>query len=702
MKQRYAFGLSDGGRCNFYGYSLGLMTCFWVATPVIAEDVTDTPTEAPPAPQLERILVVGQPMSTPGEVSADTRQVRQPLPAHDGADYLKGFTGFSMIRKGGASGDPVFRGMAASRVNILTDGEMLLGGCSSRMDPPTAYISPQAYDRIVVVKGPHNVTDGPGSSAATVRFERDEQRLTESTQAGYYNLTGASFGRVDGQLEALVGQREGFFRLNAGYARADDYADGQGQSVHSAYERWNTQLTAGWTPTDTRLLSLSLGTSDGEAAYADRGMDGTRFRRENLGLRWREQDISPLWQKLELQAYYNYVDHVMDNYSLREFSPTPMMNNPAASNPDRRTRGLKFQAQADLAPDWELKVGFDGQDNRHRDRRSMNQAHMPYQDMSRDPDADVRQFGLYGELTWSARSDRRWQLGLRADSWRARDLREKLGNMAASEPNPTAGERRSENLLSGFIRYEQDTGLGTWYFGPGYVERFPDYWELVGNNRSSENSPTAFRTSPERTLQWDAGWLWHTSNWQHSVNVFYGDIADYILIDGAWEQNGETVVAVRNIDAETMGFEWDGQYQWSPTWETEFSLAYTRGRNSTDQQPLAQQPPLEFLLSQQLNLGQARYGLAWRLVQGQHRVSPEQGNIAGLDLGTTGGFGTLAAHGRWQFSSELALSVGVDNLLDRQYTEHLSKSGAMVTGYLPQERLPEPGRTWWANLSYRF
>ena len=76
------------------------------------------------------------------------------MPAHDGADYLKTIPGFSVIRKGGTDGDPVFRGMAGSRLNILLDGEQILGGCGNRMDPPTAYVFPESYDKITVLKGP--------------------------------------------------------------------------------------------------------------------------------------------------------------------------------------------------------------------------------------------------------------------------------------------------------------------------------------------------------------------------------------------------------------------------------------------------------------------------------------------------------------------------------------------------------------------
>jgi iron complex outermembrane receptor protein len=109
------------------------------------------------ADPLDEIVVTAARMHAPLLVVTDPQAPRQPLPAHDGADYLKTIPGFSVIRKGGTDGDPVFRGMAASRVNILLDGEQVLGGCGMRMDPPTAYVFPEAYDRIVVIKGPQTV-----------------------------------------------------------------------------------------------------------------------------------------------------------------------------------------------------------------------------------------------------------------------------------------------------------------------------------------------------------------------------------------------------------------------------------------------------------------------------------------------------------------------------------------------------------------
>src|SRR5690606_12486646 len=56
---------------------------------------------------------------------------RQPVPASDGADYLKTIPGFSAIRNGGSNGDPVLRGMFGSRLNLLTNDGAMPGACPS-------------------------------------------------------------------------------------------------------------------------------------------------------------------------------------------------------------------------------------------------------------------------------------------------------------------------------------------------------------------------------------------------------------------------------------------------------------------------------------------------------------------------------------------------------------------------------------------
>ena len=101
---------------------------------------------------------------------------------HDVGDYLKTIPGFALVRNGGTNGDPVLRGMFGSRLNILTNGSMMLGACPGRMDAPTSYISPETYDKLTVIKGPQTVLYGPGASAGTVLFDREPRASANSAR----------------------------------------------------------------------------------------------------------------------------------------------------------------------------------------------------------------------------------------------------------------------------------------------------------------------------------------------------------------------------------------------------------------------------------------------------------------------------------------------------------------------------------------
>ncbi len=41
----------------------------------------------------------------------------------------------------------------------------------------------------------------------------------------------------------------------------------------------------------------------------------SKFARDNLGIKLERQHMGGLLDAVEAQAYYNYVDHVMDTYS---------------------------------------------------------------------------------------------------------------------------------------------------------------------------------------------------------------------------------------------------------------------------------------------------------------------------------------------------------------------------------------------------
>lgn len=652
---------------------------------------------------LEEIVVTGARMDEPLTVVTDPKAPRQPLPANDGADYLKTIPGFSVIRKGGTDGDPVFRGMAGSRLSLVMDGESMLGGCSNRMDPPTAYIFPETYDSIKIVKGPQSVQYGPGNSAGVVLFEREHYRLAEAGWKFNGSALAGSFGRTDEVIDVTGGTPDFYLRGTGTYARQGDYTDGAGVRVHSRYERWNTQFAGGWTPSENTTLEVSGGRSDGEAAYADRNVDGAQFARSNAGLKLIMTDLGPVWNKLEAQAYYNYVDHVMDNFSLR--TPT---GNRMAMNPDRETIGGRIVATLLPLTGVKLVVGLDAQDNEHTNRQTMNQDAVPYQSLVRLSDASFLQVGIFGEATWTLDDHQRVVGGLRADRWHARDNRENVAlTMMLSVPNPTAGETRNEILTSGFIRYERDLSLlpATAYAGVGHSERFPDYWELI--SKETPDSVSAFDARPEKTTQLDVGLVYKAHRFHGSLSAFYNEIDDFLLIQtGVMKPAGmggmRSATVTRNIQARSWGMEADASYALTHTWSLDLTLSSVRGDNKTDHTTLPQLPPLEMRLGLRYDNETWSFGTLWRLVAAQTRFDLNKGNIAGQDIGPTPGFGILSFNGGWRPTKKALITAGVDNVLDKTYAEFVSKGGVSLPGFDQTTRVNEPGRTFWLKGQLSF
>ncbi|MBK9991516.1 MAG: TonB-dependent copper receptor [Verrucomicrobia bacterium] len=689
---------------------------FLIASCVALPAIAVAQTAAYPAPnsdapiKLNAVVVTAGPDTKPLVTQVDMKAPAQPVPAQDGADVLKSVPGFSVIRKGGTDGDPVLRGLAGSRLGVQLDDQCVFGGCGNRMDPPTAYAFPSAYDRVTIIKGPQTVLHGPGNSAGVVLFERDFRRLSGREVHADFAATTASFGRVDSLAEVRGGNTIVQGRGSVTLTRANDYADGAGDAVHSAYERWSTNASVAWTPDVSTFVELSGAKSDGEAAYADRMMDGVKFDRTNYGLRLRRDNLASWLKRLEARCYYNYVDHVMDNYTLRPFVASMMMPNQSVSNPDRRTTG--GLAQLTLAPVEALTItaGVDTQRNRHTVRSTMNESAMPYEARARVKDAEFSQYGLFAEGSYSFAPGSRFVSGARLDTWEAEDTRSTVAiSMMSPVANPSAGRVRRSDLFSGFARYEHVVGGEkaplTLYAGVGRVQRFPDYWELIKNE--SVASVTAFGTEPETTTQLDVGAIYRRGAVEFSVALFTAEIADFILVqNGVSKPSGmmgtRSAVVTRNIDASTLGGEASVAWRFMEHWKIDASLAYVRGENDTDSKPLAQLPPLEGRLGLVYAAPDWSVGGLLRGVSAQDRFAVNQGNIVGQDIGRSPGFCVVSLNASYRFSEHYRFSAGVDNVSDKNYAEHISRAGSAVSGFAQTTRVNEPGRVLWAKLDVTY
>ncbi|WP_454832969.1 TonB-dependent copper receptor [Pseudoxanthomonas wuyuanensis] len=651
---------------------------------------------------LDGLVVTGVAPSMATTFVTDPRLPRQPVPASDGADYLKTVPGFSALRSGGTNGDPVLRGMFGSRINLLTNDGAMSGACPSRMDNTLSYIAPETYDRLTVIKGPQTVLWGGGASAGTVRFERETPYFDRPGVRMAASALAGSAGRNDQVLNVVAGNPIGDARITGNRSEADDYRDGSGAWVPSAWDKWNADAAFGWTPDADSVLEASVGGGDAQARYAGRGMDGSQFKRNSYGLRYERRNLAGALDTLTANVYYNDVDHVMDNYTLRDPDPDGTMPMPMASNVAHRTTGGR------AALGWrtarlELSAGLDHRDSRHSQRSASGRG--AYRNQPWTVDARLRNTGAFAEATWHLGQYDKLAGGLRLDRAQAQDLRAMVGSMMPM-PNPTAGAVRYETLPGGFVRYERqarDKPLH-WYAGIGQTRRMPDYWELFSPGSGPIGSVNAFAgVRPERTTQLDAGLQYRSPRMDAWISVYTGRMHDYILFHYMGGGAMGSTTRASNVDADIGGGE--AGIEWRPAgeWKLGATLAYAWGEVDGSGDALPQMPPLETRLSAGYEHRRWSLGALLRVVAAQHRVSPGLGNVVGRDLGPSPGFAVFSLNGGYRFSDALQLAMGIDNLFDRSYSEHLNLGGNSAFGY-PSDpvRIGEPGRTAWVKLNWKY
>ncbi len=655
-----------------------------LCTPASAdENLTDSPPADKNAAKIVRendVITVSAPVKNPLFVTTSPKKTRQPVPASDGSDLLKTIPGFSQIRNGGSNGDPVFRGMFGSRLKIMADGTTLLGACGGRMDAATAYITPESYDLLKVIKGPQTVMWGPGASAGTLLFERRTENFSEPGWRGSAGQLFGSSSRYDTHIDTALGNELGYARLIGSVSRSADYKDGNNQPVPSKWHKWNTDVIFGMTPTADTLFEFTAGRSDGEARYAGRSMDGSQFLRENFSGKARFYHAGEYLQKTEIQYYRNDIDHIMDNYTLR-----------SVPEGKKRHSNVGWQITGGrLLTHWQwssvaLKTGMDMQQSTHR----KNIMRAGWSD-----DAKFTHYGIFAEMDWQMHHDGNVITGARIDNVGARDLRIR----------PAAEDTERKAIMkAGFVRYEhQFPALKTmFYTGLGYTERFPDYWELFSPKRGESGLDNAFSSiRPEKTTQLDAGIQYKSEQLDVWLSAYAGKINDFILF--SYDKNTR-ITHAGNIDAHIMGAETGLMWRFSQRWKADTSLAYSFGENITQQRALPQMPPLE-----------ARSGLTyihndywsasllWRVVAKQKRIAPDQGNVVGKDFTYSPGFGVAALNTVFTINKNIQISAGIDNLFNKFYSEHLNLAGNSGFGYSSDAKISEPGRTLWTKIGITF
>ena len=669
------------------------------AAQTMSADMHDTMTPAPAGEDmyeftLDEVIVTGYRTATPLTLSTDPQRPRQPIPAADGAGYLKTIPGFSVVRKGGLGGDPMMRGMGGSRMVMDMNGGGMSGGCPNRMDPTATYAFPETFSRIIVNKGPQSVRYG-ASVAGSVIFERETERFEKPAMRGSISVLGASSHRFDDLVDVTAGGKEGYVRIIQTRNYARDYADGSGRRIHSGYGRHSLTGIVGLTPDPDTLFEVSYDRSRGWAKYAHGMMDGSQFDRDSYAVKFERAHLSPVVEKLTLNFNHDTIDHIMDNYTLRPAGMRAM-----GTDVKRVQYGVRAVTDLRFSPQTTAAVGID----LRRDAHYFAEAHKRLKGAFNN-DMDIGTFGIFLEYNRDLTERSRLLTGLRYDRTETDYHNARFRNGMGTLTRNLVPGSASDHAVSGFVRWERTAEKRplTFYVGLGHAERPADYWEAyhtwaAHSNRVSGQTaaPNATRPAKERNTQLDLGWVYTDETTNANLSLYYAHVDDFIL--------RKPVGGFGNVDARLYGFEAEYTRAVSPRWTLGASLAYTRGDDRTNSAALPQIAPLEANLTAKYSHKKLETNAVWRLVSHQNRYHRGYGSVTGTDYGPTGGFGILSLSLAYRPDENLTFSLGVDNLLNKTYAEFVNYSEAAIPalGISAGGHITEPGCTIWFKSNYSF
>ena len=504
-----------------------------------------------------------------------------------------------------------------------------------------------------------------------------------------------------------------FLRAQGGARSFDNYEDGSGNEIRSAFDSQHANVMLGYGEAATGQLELGIeAVRTDNALFAGAGMDSPEDAADTVRLQVRRSEKWIGLVDLRGELYYSAVDHLMDNDSLRPWTAPMAMRVPSTSD----TLGGRVSADRQVSDNLTLTLGLEYQENT-RDAVGFAGPNPGMVGMLHSvmwPDATLGQGGIFLEGVQNLGTRSRLVLGGRFDRFSA--------DATKADLKPAGMNRSPNQLYSYYYGTRADDWSHSEWGGLIRYERFlrPDLTLFTGLSRSTRTADTTERyygsnnmspvkrwvSNPQLTTakhhQLDLGLSSQEQTGTWIVNGFLDQANDFILRDRAHGQEGilqsDGATIYRNLEARLIGLEAEGFYRLGERGKFSGVASWVRGDNRTDDRPLAQIPPFEGWL--QLAYGADRWGamglLRWAAAQ--DRVDDDPITGSGQDYGETPGHGVLDLSGRYRILGSLSLFAGADNVFNRTYANHLNRGNLFDPDPV---RINEPGRTFWVRLAWR-
>ncbi len=650
----------------------------------------------------EELVVMLQPTVIPiDEVVVTGVALRVSDPAasshhmHATEDLLDRVPGADFIQRANFAWEPVVRGLSGGQVGLVIDGMKVFGACVDKMDPTSAYVEVENLQKLEVSKGGFDLTQASqigGTVNLVTRSPGFDRPFYGEAELGFASAAAERRGHVTGGAARGRTSLRGSFS----YRIASDFHPGSAPPVpNSGYQKNNYKLDAARRVGERHEFMASfLGDNAWGVGYPVLLMDATLAAARIYSVSHTWTPRSPRLQQWQSRLYHNTVDHWMDDFARNVMQRRVMrgMNMPMYGA--TQTSGGISTLDLALGPRT-LSLTLDAYETKSYADMWMFSLfeHVPDMFLLNLGDVRVRHGALSADFSMPLPSRLSVRFNARLD-YSPRDvLREEAAAILG-------GRWGTDDLASTYIL---GGASGTLAFAVGastrlrfalaHVGRLPTHVENYGHYVYNYADGYFYSGNPnlrpERSSQVELGLERWTGGSGLKASLFANYVRHYIVglnSEGLGGRSGTLRFRVyENARAAMLaGGEFSGTAQLPWGLELAGTASYTRGQNLEVHEPLYLIPPLTALLSVRLDRDRWWSELESRMAMPQNRVA----RVVAEENGTDGYF-VLNARSSIRIASEMNLRLGVENIFDTYYHEHLSIGD-----------LPSLGRNLYGTLAF--
>ena len=625
-------------------------------------------------------------------------------------DLASHLDGVSMIKRGPYAMEPQLNGFSGGQLNITIDGMKMFGACTDKMDPVTSYLEPVNLRSIALEHGTNGILHGNNVGGSVDLTLKDPEnygiRPFSSTLSFGYESVSNSRNIL---FSTGYTKNKWAWGLNSIYRKNELYRAGNGEKVNfSQFEKYNIHSVLKFTADSISVLRADiLWDLAKDVGYPALPMDVSRARAALVALEY--QRNNPKYD-LKAKIYYNSIHHVMDDSARDSLfflensdngvidSVYMRMDMPGWSN----TFGTYVQAVVKLNNKSRLTIKADNYINSSLAEMTMNmhfagKPQEPSMYLQTWPDMTRNVTGLY--ISKATTFNRRFSLSFNG---RLDYSIDKFQSLVAKEQFSVF----NYILSTKYGHFTTGLNLSAQYlfFKPlllslktGYSERLPtiserfgfylynayDGYDYIGNPSLENEKSVSARIS---LLYFNHGLKINLSQSVNFLRDYIMGITDTNIQPMNFYTNG---LRVYNNIPDVRIFSTDLQVLYKSSIGISFFLLtkYTLGQINKET-PLPLIPPLKNIFSVSYEPGRWSFQADNESAFRQKRINTDYGETETRSYTL---FNLKAARHFMLFNSMLDLSLGITNIFDTAYYEHLDWG-----------HIPRPGRSFNLLIKYTY